>query len=212
MLKVYNVMISYLYTLWHDYWNQLQYPCLENLTDGGAWKAVAHEITKSRTWLSDFPFTFHFNALEKEMATHSSVLAWRIPGMGEPGGLLSMGLHRVGHDWSNIAAAAAANTFINSHTLIFLFACITESDVTERLNNNRNLLTIVITLYITSTQLIHLVLKACTCWPAFPISLHPKYLSIYIYVALCIYLPVYLSTFLSWLSQNWSDEKHLTSV
>ena len=61
----------------------------------------------SRTWLSDFPFTFHFNALEKEMATHSGVLAWRIPGMEEPGGLSSVGLHRVGHDWSDLAAAAA---------------------------------------------------------------------------------------------------------
>ena len=62
---------------------------------------------KSRTWLSDFTFTFHFHALEKEMATHSSVLAWRIPGIGEPGGLLSMGSHRVGHNWSDLAAAAA---------------------------------------------------------------------------------------------------------
>ena len=62
----------------------------------------------SQTWLSDFPFTFHFLALEKEMATHSSVLAWRIPGTGEPIGLPSMGSHRVGHDWSNLAAAAAA--------------------------------------------------------------------------------------------------------
>ena len=65
-------------------------------------------VTKSRTRLSDFNFTFHFHALEKEMATHSSVLAWRIPGTGEPGGLLSMGSHRVGHDWSDSAAAAAA--------------------------------------------------------------------------------------------------------
>ena len=63
---------------------------------------------KSRTWLSDFTFTFHFHVLEREMATHSSVLAWRIPGMGEPGGLPSMGSHRVGHDWSDAAAAAAA--------------------------------------------------------------------------------------------------------
>ena len=62
----------------------------------------------SRTRLSNFTFTFHFHALEKEMATHSSVLAWRIPGMGEPGGLPSMGSHRVGHDWSDLAAAAAA--------------------------------------------------------------------------------------------------------
>ena len=75
--------------------------------DGGAWWATIHGVTKSRTRLSDFTFTFHFHALEKEMATHSSVIAWRIPGMGEPGGLLSMGSHRVGHDWSDLAAAAA---------------------------------------------------------------------------------------------------------
>ena len=65
---------------------------------GGAWKAAVHGVDEGRTRLSDFPFTFHFYALEKEMATYSSVLAWRIPGMGEPGGLPSMGLHRVGHD------------------------------------------------------------------------------------------------------------------
>ena len=76
----------------------LQYSCLENPMDGGAWWAAVHGVTKSRTRLSDFPFTFHFHALEKEMATHSSVLAWRIPGMAEPGGLPSMGSHRVGHD------------------------------------------------------------------------------------------------------------------
>ena len=81
----------------------LQYSCLENPMDGGAWWAAVHGVAKSRTRLSDFTLTFHFHALEKEMATHSSVLAWRIPGMGEPGGLLSMGLHRVGHDWSNLA-------------------------------------------------------------------------------------------------------------
>ena len=79
--------------------------------DGGTWWAAVHGVAKSRTPLSDFTFTFHFHALEKEMATHSSVLAWRIPGIREPGGLLSMGLHRVGHDWSDwAAAAAAANT------------------------------------------------------------------------------------------------------
>ena len=76
--------------------------------DGGAWWAAVHGVTKSQTQLSDFTFTFHFNALEKEMAAHSSVLAWRSPGMGEPGGLPSMGSHRVGHDWSDLAAAAAA--------------------------------------------------------------------------------------------------------
>ena len=76
----------------------LQYSCLENPMDGGAWQAVVHGVTKSRTRLSDFTFTFHFHALEKEMATHSSVLALRILGTGEPGGLPSMGSHRVGHD------------------------------------------------------------------------------------------------------------------
>ena len=76
----------------------LQYSCLENPMDGGAWWAAVHGVAKSRTPLSDFTFIFHFHALEKEMATHSSVLAWRIPGMGKPGGLLSMGSHRVGHD------------------------------------------------------------------------------------------------------------------
>ena len=76
----------------------LQYSCLENPVDGGAWKAAVHGVAKSQARLSDFPFTFHFHALEKEMATHSSVLAWRIPGMEDPGGLPSMGSHRVGHD------------------------------------------------------------------------------------------------------------------
>ena len=66
--------------------------------DGGAWEAAVHGVAKSRTRLRDFTFPFHFRAFEKEMATHSSVLAWRIPGTGEPGGLPSMGLHRVGHD------------------------------------------------------------------------------------------------------------------
>ena len=78
--------------------NPLQYSCLENPMDGGAWWAAVHGVAKSRIRLSDFTFTFHFHALEKEMATHSSVLAWRIPGMGEPGGLPSMGSHRVGHN------------------------------------------------------------------------------------------------------------------
>ena len=86
----------------------LQYSCLENPMDGGAWSVAVHGVGKSRTRLSDFTFTFHFPALEKEMATHSSVLAWRIPGTGEPGGLPSLGSHRVGHDWSDLAAAAAA--------------------------------------------------------------------------------------------------------
>ena len=75
--------------------------------DGGAWWAAGHGVAKSRTRLSDFTFTFHFHALEKDMATHSSVLAWRIPGTGEPVGLPSMGSHRIRHDWSDLAAAEA---------------------------------------------------------------------------------------------------------
>ena len=76
--------------------------------DGGAWKAAARGVAEGQTWLSDFTFTFHFHALEKEMETHSSVLPWRIPGTGAAGGLQSMGSHRVGHDWNDLAAAAAA--------------------------------------------------------------------------------------------------------
>ena len=86
--------------------------------DGGAWWAAVHGVAKSRERLSDFTLTFHFHALEKEMATHSSVLAWRIPGTGEPDGLLSMGSHRVGHDWHDLAAAAAA-AYPSKHNRIY---------------------------------------------------------------------------------------------
>ena len=89
--------------------NPLQY--------GGAWWAAVHGVANSRIWLSDFTFAFHFHALEKEMATHSSALAWRIPGTGEPGGLPSMGSHRAGHDWSNLAAAAAWRTWTEVFTI-----------------------------------------------------------------------------------------------
>ena len=75
-----------------------QYSCLENPMDGGAWYTAVHGVAEGQTRLRDFTFTFHFHALEKEMATHSSVLAWRIPEMGEPGGLPSMGSHRVRHN------------------------------------------------------------------------------------------------------------------
>ena len=88
--------------------NPLQYSCLENAMDRGARKAVVHGVARSRTRLSDFTFALHFHALEKEMTTHSSILAWRIPGTAEPGGLPSMRSHRVGHDRSHLAAAAAA--------------------------------------------------------------------------------------------------------
>ena len=92
---------------WGIYGTPLQYSCVENPMVGGAWWAAVHGVSRSWTRLSDVTFTFHFPALEKEMATHSSVLAWRIPGTVEPGGLPSMGSHRVGQDWSDLAAAAA---------------------------------------------------------------------------------------------------------
>ena len=92
----------------------LQYSCLENPVDRGAWWDAVHGVTKSVTRLSDFTFTFHFHALEKEMATHFSILAWRIPGTGEPGGLPSLGSHRVGHDWSDLAAACYIYAIIQS--------------------------------------------------------------------------------------------------
>ena len=94
----------------------LRYSCLENPMDGGAWWAAVHGVAKSRTRLSGFPFTFHFPALEKEMATHSSVLAWRIPGTGKPGKLLSMGSHRVGHDWSNSSSSSKPRYNIGRQT------------------------------------------------------------------------------------------------
>ena len=94
--------------------NPLQYSRLENPVDGGAWWAAVHGVPKSQTRLSDFTFTFHFHALEKEMATHSSVLAWRILGTGEPGGLPSMGSHRVRHDWSDLAAVADSDKLMMS--------------------------------------------------------------------------------------------------
>ena len=87
-----------------DTYYPLQCSCLENPRDGEAWWASVYGVAQSQTRLSNFTFTFHFYALEKEMATHSSVLAWRIPGTGKPGGLPSMGLHRVGHDGSDLAA------------------------------------------------------------------------------------------------------------
>ena len=102
----YTQWFIYIYICGEDNGTQLQYSCLENPMEGGAWWAAVHGVAEGRTRLSDFTFTFHFHALEKKMATHSSVLSWRIPGTGEPGGLPSMGSHRVRHDWSDLAAAA----------------------------------------------------------------------------------------------------------
>ena len=109
------ISIQVVYIVGEGNGTPLQYSCLENPMDGGAWSAAVHGVAKSRTRLSDFTFTFHFHALEKEMATHSSVLAWRIPGTVGPGGLPSMGSHRVGHDWSDLAAAAAREPWKSSY-------------------------------------------------------------------------------------------------
>ena len=87
--------------------------------DGGAWWAAVHGLAKSQTRLNDFTFTFHFHSLEKEMATHSSILAWRILGTGKPGGLPSLGLHRVGHDGSDLAVAAAQGTIFNIYNDLY---------------------------------------------------------------------------------------------
>ena len=105
----------------------LQYSCLENPIDWGAWKAAVHGVTKGRSRLSNFTFTFHFHALEKEMATHSSVLTWRIPGMAEPGGLPSMGSHRVGHDWSDLATAEVTRWLVGAMNGIVQFISVTQS-------------------------------------------------------------------------------------
>ena len=108
--------------------NLLQYSCRDNPMDRGTWPTTVQGVAKSQTWLSIWIclhtlFTFHFHALEKEMATHSGVFAWRIPGTREPGGLPSMGSHRVGHDWSDLAAAAAAHSVLKYIGLSKNFIC-----------------------------------------------------------------------------------------
>ena len=115
----------------------LQYSCLENPMDGGTWKAAVHGVAEAWTQLSDFTFTFNFHALENKMATHSSVIALRIPGTGEPGGLPSMGSHRVGHDWSELAAVAAADLNKDIHTQKVKQLQITYNETqNKRLSNN----------------------------------------------------------------------------
>ena len=99
----------------------LQYSLLENPMDRGAWQTAAHGVAKGRTRLSDFTFTFHFHALEKEMATHSSVLAWRIPGTGEPGGLLSVGSHTT--EVTQQQQQQQQGSFQVITSLLLLFSC-----------------------------------------------------------------------------------------
>ena len=113
IIKIHNIFLDDICMLpWRRRWHPATV-LLPGKSHG--WRSLvgcSSWVAKSRTRLSDFTFTFHYHALEKEMATHSSVLAWRIPGTGEPCGLLSMGSHRVRHDWSNLAAAAADATWL----------------------------------------------------------------------------------------------------
>ena len=111
--------------LWLRQWHPTQYSYLENPMDGEAWQAAVHGVAKSWAWLREFTFTFHFHALEKEMATHSNVLAWRIPGTEEPRGLPSMGSHRVGHEWSDLLAAAAAASYLNLKIFFWVTSILT---------------------------------------------------------------------------------------
>ena len=111
-------------SLGEDNGTPLQYSCLENPMDGGAWKAtVMGSLRVRHDWATSLSlFTFHFHALEKEMATHSSILAWRIPGTGEPGGLPSMGLHRVRHDWSDLVVVVV-DISLTSLKKMYFFLC-----------------------------------------------------------------------------------------
>ena len=125
-----RVMVTIKTFVLHHLWGNgtpLQYSCLENPLDGGACWAAVHGVAKSQTRLSDFTVTFHFHALEEEMATRSSVLAWRIPGTGEPGGLPSVGSHRVRHDWSDLAAAVSESDFSQYYTTKFRNKFISET-------------------------------------------------------------------------------------
>ena len=102
----------------------LQYSCLENSMNRGAWWSAVHGVATSQTRLSDFTFTFHFHALEKEMATHSSVLAWRIPGTGEPGGLPSMGSHRVRHDLTWLRSSSSMHLYGEGNGNPLQYSCL----------------------------------------------------------------------------------------
>ena len=118
----------------------LQYSCLENPMDGGASWAAVHGVAKSRTQLSDFTFTFHFPALEKEMATHSSVLAWRIPGTGEPGGLPSVGSQRVGVAESRTRLKQLSSSSSRALTQVCLILSVSVSNwVAYRKSQSRNI-------------------------------------------------------------------------
>ena len=148
----------------------LQYSCLENPMDGGAWWAAVHGVAMSWTRLSDFTFTFHFHALEKEMATHSRILAWRIPGTGEPGGLLSMGLHRVGHDWSDLAARSKQQQDLS----IFIFRLKILININSNISNLIDILNykILLMLWGWSQRVIHFTYAETTAsvWNIYPQS------------------------------------------
>ena len=113
--------------------NPLQYSCLENPMDRGAWWTAVHGVAKSWTWLSDFTFTFHFQALEKEMATHSSTLAWKIPWTEKPGRLQSMGSQRVGHDWVTSLSFTFHGPNIPGSDAILFFTALDFTSITSHI-------------------------------------------------------------------------------
>ena len=164
--------------------------------DGGAWWATVHGVAKSQMQLSDFTFTFPFHALEKEMATHSSVLTWRVPGMGEPGGLPSVGSHRVGHDWSDLAAAAAADL---SFYLIIYDSCVKQLPLVVP---QWWLANAVIIFYISwfSAVMRHLFMHACV--HSFFISIESGTL-IYSFIAILILLPKWSYIWPVWAPSSW---------
>ena len=121
LLCSFSLVLSQCNTLGEGNGTPLQCSRLEDPMDGGAWWAAVHGVAESRTQLSDFTYTFHFHALEKEMATYSSVLAWRIPGTGEPGALPSMGSQRVGYDLKRLSSSSSSSV---THYIFYIFICI----------------------------------------------------------------------------------------
>ena len=172
---------SYYMQNWRRQWHPLQYSCLENPMDWGAWKAVVHGVAEGRTWLSNLTFTFHFHALDKEMATHSSVLAWRIPGMGKPGGLPSIGSHRIGHDWSNLAAAAYIK-YITNRNLQFSTGNSSQYSVMTYMGIEAKNKSICICICIND-------LLCCIAGTNTTLQInYIHYIYIYIYICICIYI------------------------
>ena len=122
-----NFKWNVIYKVWRRQWHPSPVLLPGKSHGWRTWKAAVHGVAEGQTRLSDFPFTFYFHALEKEIATHSSVLAWRIPGTAEPGGLLSMGSHRVRHDWSDLAIYKVIKSLcysIETNIMLYIYTLI----------------------------------------------------------------------------------------